>query len=119
GTLSARGHRGPAMPDPVLTRAAHVPPVALQPGLVVVVQLEEPPPTGFRWALEPPLPAGLSLLDAAYVPGGAAVGGGGVRQFRLRADAPGSGVLAFKLWRAWAGDASVVDRFRVTVRIRG
>jgi inhibitor of cysteine peptidase len=107
------------MPDTILTRADHETTVELQPGTTAVVELEENPTTGFRWAIEQPLPAGISLLDSDYAPGGDAVGGGGLRQFRLRADAPGSGVLSLKLWREWAGDASVVDRFRVTVRIRG
>jgi predicted secreted protein len=55
--------------------------------------LAENPTTGFRWALLD-LPAFLSLIDDDFSPAGTSQpGAGGMRRWRLRADAAGRGTL--------------------------
>ena len=92
--------------------------IEIAPGEEVVVELAENATTGYRWAVDGPLPAGLSLSASDYEPGGSAPGAGGTRRLRLHAAGSGSGALSLKLWREWQGDGSVTQRFSVTVTVR-
>ncbi len=107
-----------AMPETTLTAADNGRDIDLAVGDDVVVELRENATTGYRWAIDEPLPSGLSLLGSDYEPGGTAPGAGGTRRFRLRASGPGSGALSLKLWREWQGDGSVTERFRVNLTVR-
>ncbi len=84
-------------------------------GDAIVVRLSDNPTTGYRWELEPVTGESLVLDDSGYEPSGGAVGGGGVATWMLRARAAGTTTVALKRWRPWEGDASVLDRFTVTV----
>src|SRR5262245_13392084 len=93
--------------------------VDLRLGDRLVLQLEENPTTGYRWALEPFDEEVLSLDDVAYAPareGG--LGGGGQRAWTFSARKPGTATLQLKLWRPWEGDASVTARFTAALQIR-
>jgi inhibitor of cysteine peptidase len=81
----------------------------------LVLHLPEAPTTGFRWKVED-TPSILRLehdsFDAA-----SGVGGRGTRRFQFRATAAGDARLALKQWREFEGEASVVERFHVTLRV--
>ncbi|HEX5369333.1 MAG TPA: protease inhibitor I42 family protein [Dehalococcoidia bacterium] len=105
------------MPETTLTAADNGRAIEVESADELVVELDENATTGYRWAVEEPLPAGLSLSSSDYEPGGATPGAGGKRRIRLHATGAGGGALSLKLWREWQGDASVTERFRVTVTI--
>ena len=84
-------------------------------GDTIVVRLSDNPTTGYRWDLEPVTGESLVLDDSGYEPSVGAVGSGGVATWSLRATAEGTTTVALKRWRPWEGNASVLDRFAVTV----
>lgn len=88
--------------------------VALAPGEELTVRLRENPGTGYRWAVDSA--AGLQL-EGEHNEVGAAPGGAGVREFHFRAGPAGDHELRLKQWRAWQGEAGVVERFSLRVRI--
>ena len=106
------------MPETTVTAADNGREIETAAGNDVLVELRENATTGYRWAVDGPLPACLSLLGSDYEPGGAAPGAGGTRRFRLHATGACSGALSLKLWREWQGDGSVTERFSVTVTVR-
>jgi inhibitor of cysteine peptidase len=103
-----------------LTEADQGKTVTVRPGQSVVVQLAENPTTGFRWALAQGNEEIVTLRDSNYVMApGAGIGGGGQRTFTFEARKPGSVQLQLKLWREWEGEPSVLQRFNVTIEVRG
>ena len=60
----------------------------------------------------------LSLIHIFYEPSSGAMGGGGVTTWTLSVIAAGTISIALKQWRPWEGDASVLDRFTLTVHAR-
>ena len=92
--------------------------VAVKTGDWILVQLPENPTTGYSWAIDS-IDAKLLEADApTYHGGGAGLGTGGARAWRLKARAPGRTRVELKRWRHWEGDASVVERFAVTLDIK-
>ena len=93
--------------------------IEVHPGDELVVRLEENPTTGYRWQIDridgPLEPAGDSYELSA--PG--MIGGGGSHEFRFRATGPGTADLTLKHLRSWEGDASITQRFAVTVNVAG
>jgi inhibitor of cysteine peptidase len=89
-------------------------------GEKVEVTLPENPTTGFQWALEPNPDQILKLEGSTYVPPAPQTkpGGGGTQIFSFSGQTPGTATLQFKLWREWQGDASVRQRFSVTVQVQ-
>ena len=91
--------------------------LTVAPGDEVIVCLDETPTTGFRWELDvvdgPLEPTADEREIAADAPPGA----GSTRVFRFRATERGSGQIALKNRRSWEGDASIVERFTVTVSV--
>ncbi len=106
------------MPETTVTATDNGREIDVAAGDDVVVELRENATTGYRWAVDGPLPACLSLTGSDYEPGGTVPGAGGTRRFRLRATGPGNGALSLKLWREWQGDGSVTERFRVSIIVR-
>lgn len=90
----------------------------VQVDTVVEVRLPENPTTGFRWKAYDVDEAHLRQQEARFESGGPAVGEGGTRIFQFRAVAPGRAVLRLKLFREWEGDASILDRFEVTLSLK-
>jgi inhibitor of cysteine peptidase len=103
-----------------LTEGDHGRTVSVRRGDVVEVSLPENPTTGFRWAVEEPESAAVSLLSAALSPppANAGLGHGGVRVFRFAAGSAGNVQLRLKRWREWEGDGSIAARFEVTLNVR-
>jgi len=101
-----------------LTKADQGRTVEVPRGTVLVIQLEENPTTGYRWAVEQADTERLELLNADYaMAADTGVGGGGGRTFAFRAVRGGTTPLRLKHWRAWEGDASIIERLQVTVRV--
>lgn len=93
--------------------------VKMRPGDTITICLDEKPATGYRWAVEKYNEDVVVLEATDYVrPDGAALGGGGQRILTFEAKASGKVTLHLKLWRAWAGDSSIVERFAVTLDVQ-
>jgi inhibitor of cysteine peptidase len=110
------------MPEVTLTETDNGGAIEVRQGDVIDLQLRENPTTGFRWQVvradgldEEPLAADATPQGGE--PGQPRIGAGGVRTLRFRARAPGSGRLELKLWRAFEGESSVVDRFTADITI--
>ena len=84
----------------------------------VVIRLDENPTTGYQWAIEERDEAEVALQSADYTRSrSAGVGGGGQRIWTFRAKRTGVVTLQLKLWRAWEGDPSIVERFTITLQV--
>lgn len=93
--------------------------VVLRPGDIMTIRLAEKPSAGYRWVIETYNDQVVGLKGKKYVRAeGAAVGGGGHRTLTFEAKTPGVVTLNLKLWQPWVGEASVVDRFSVTLDIQ-
>lgn len=92
--------------------------LTLQAADRLLVQLAENPTTGFRWAVDTVDDHIISMQNSTYAPPAAgAIGGGGTRQFTFVAKQSGVTPVRFKLWREWLGDASVTQRYELTVQV--
>src|SRR5262249_45985894 len=84
----------------------------------LVIRLDENPTTGYQWAMEEPNEEVVALQSADYLRSrSAGVGGGGQRVWTLTAKKTGVVILRLKLWRAWEGETSIVERFTVTLHV--
>lgn len=85
----------------------------------IAVRLPENPTTGFTWAVAESDRRLLALDSTDYAPPEEAgfIGTRGERTFIFTAREPGEVPLALKYWRFWEGDASIAERYTVTVRI--
>jgi inhibitor of cysteine peptidase len=103
----------------VITENDHGKVLCLRANEVLVIELSENPTTGFRWQLEPEegvrVESSYSPEDRGASPGVA--GGGGKRRFTLSFQNTGQINLRAKLWRAWAGDSSILRSFEVGLHV--
>jgi inhibitor of cysteine peptidase len=84
----------------------------------LVIELEENPTTGYRWAIDVVDDDVLVLRSSELIlPPDPMIGGGGTRVFSFEAKAVGTTPIRLKKWREWEGDDSVIDRFGVTVSV--
>ncbi|TVR57379.1 MAG: hypothetical protein EA420_19100 [Candidatus Competibacteraceae bacterium] len=85
----------------------------------IAVRLPENPTTGFTWAVAESDRRLLALDGTDYAPPEEAgfIGTRGERTFTFTAREPGEVPLTLKYWRFWEGDASIAERYTVTVRI--
>lgn len=81
------------------------------------LHLSENPTTGFRWAVDAADETVIKLDGSGFQRGAPGVGGGGERVFTILGVAPGVTRVRLKRWRAWEGEASVNERFELTVRV--
>ena len=92
--------------------------IELRQGDVIIVNLRETPTTGYRWTVDNIDEKILELQsDDFRIAPKAGIGGSGTRTFSFRAIAVGSVNLKLKLWREWAGDASITERYSLTIEI--
>ncbi|MBM3530743.1 MAG: protease inhibitor I42 family protein [Alphaproteobacteria bacterium] len=101
----------------MLTQSDNNRSVGIRVGETVDVSLPENATTGYRWAIERYDDGILEALPASPHYAAPAVGSGGDVKFAFRGKAPGAGEIALKHWRHWEGDASVTERFRVSVTV--
>jgi len=102
-----------------LTEADNGKVIDVSQGDTITIQLPENPTTGFRWAVDKldDQVVAMGQDDYAAATGGG-IGGGGTHRFTLKAARSGTAQLRLKLWREWEGDASIRNRFDVTIRVR-
>jgi inhibitor of cysteine peptidase len=92
--------------------------IELRQGDVIILSLQETPTTGYRWAVDNIDEKILELQNEGFhIAPKAGLGGNGTRTFSFRAIAVGSVNLKLKLWREWAGDASIIERYSLTIKV--
>ena len=94
--------------------------MSVHPGDIVELKLSENPSTGYRWIrTDDSKPALLTELDSTYLRDAAAgaVGVGGTRILRYRADHVGESTLQFNLVPPGRSPGAEDDRYRITVVI--
>jgi inhibitor of cysteine peptidase len=89
-------------------------------GDVISLRLEENPTTGYQWEIDALDEQVVDLQDSNYlmIPG-MGVGGGGMRTFTFKARSPGTAQVRLKLRREWESNDAAIDRFEVTLQVRG
>ncbi len=93
--------------------------VGVHSGTQIIIDVQENPTTGYRWAIDQNNDALLALDSSTYATASSGgVGGGGTRTFTFTAKQPGTVHLQLKLWREWQGNASVTDRYDVTITVQ-
>lgn len=92
--------------------------IQLRVGERITLELPETAGTGYRWALEEPVPAALEVREEPFRPSSSMPGSRGTATWTLLALVPGDVDLRLKLWRSWEGDASIRQRFGATLHIR-
>jgi inhibitor of cysteine peptidase len=118
GAGSSGGGKG--TPVLTLTQTDNGKSLTVGRGEKIVLHLHENPTTGFRWALEQADDEIVELVESNYSPrSGSGAGGGGQHSWTFTAQKVGSARIGLKLWRAWEGDKSIIERFTVTIRVTG
>ncbi len=92
--------------------------VELRVGDTFALHLYENAATGYRWSFDDLDRKVVTALEEAYVRRSEAVGSGGHMQWTLAAGASGTTQIKLKRWRQWEGDASIQERFAVTLIVR-
>jgi inhibitor of cysteine peptidase len=104
--------------EQTLTQADNGTTVRARPGDRIVIRLPENPTTGYRWSSDATDDRVISLRSTEYTPPtGGGVGGSGSVTLVFEARATGEGSIRLKRWRDWEGEASVRERFAVTVSV--
>jgi inhibitor of cysteine peptidase len=107
------------MAEVTVTREQNGGVVPMRVGDTITMHLAENPTTGYAWDIDV-LDRGLLEAEApTYREAGAGVGAGGMKTWKLVARRPGRTRVALKRWRHWEGDASIAERFAVTLDIKG
>jgi inhibitor of cysteine peptidase len=103
----------------ILTRADHNRSAEVRVGERLAVRLPENPATGYTWAIDETDRRRLALDSTDYAaPTEGFIGARGQRAFIFTARQPGEVALKLKYWRFWEGDASVTERYAITVQVR-
>jgi inhibitor of cysteine peptidase len=105
--------------DVVVTQRDNGGVVSARVGDHIVLHLAENPTTGYVWAVDALDESTLELESSDWQAAGPGTGTGGDREWRLAPRRSGTTRIELKRWRPWAGDASVIERFAVTVEITG
>ena len=101
-----------------LTQADNGKTVDLPSGSELLVSLPENPSTGYTWTVDVDGKPTTGLLNSSYVPDTPLTpGSGGQHVFRFGIRQMGIAQLQLKRWHEWEGNASVVERFNITVRV--
>ena len=92
--------------------------IKLRQGDVIIVSLQETPTTGYRWTVDNIDEKILELQNEGFrIAPGVGIGGSGTRTFSFRAITVGSVNLRLKLRREWLGDASIIERYSLTIKV--
>ena len=87
-------------------------------GETIAVRLAGNPTTGYTWAVDEVDKKTLKLVDSSYTRSSPEmIGSGGWRTLTFKAISAGTSPIKLKYWRAWEGDASVVKRFDITIKV--
>ena len=107
------------MADVVVTQRDNGGAVSARVGDQIVLHLAENPTTGYVWAFAALDESTLELEGSDWQAAGPGTGTGGDRASTPGPRQPGTTRVELKRWRPWAGEASVIERFAVTVEIAG
>lgn len=103
----------------ILSRADNNRTAEVKTGERIMVRLPANPSTGFSWAIDETSRQLLALDSTAFVEATEAyVGAKGWQTFTFTARQVGEVALKLKYWRFWEGDASVTERYAITLQIR-
>lgn len=91
--------------------------VDIRQGETVEITLIENATTGYRWSVENYTKGVFDAEERVSRYPKKAIGSGGEVTFAFKAKARGTGEIALKHWRDWEGEASVIGRFRLHVKI--
>jgi len=105
------------MPSIHLTEAENNQSFDIHAGDEIVIELDESPTTGYRWAVDQLDTDVFASPADKFSLAGPGVGTGGKRRLTFKAQKPGSTSVALKLWRDWQGDASIIDRFHIAIDV--
>jgi inhibitor of cysteine peptidase len=85
----------------------------------VVLELQESPSTGYRWAIETTGDA-VTEIESTFIPlSDAGIGGGGQRLVRFVAAHPGSAEIRAVLRRAWEPPGRNLNYCAITITVEG
>jgi predicted secreted protein len=88
-------------------------------GDIVLIRLAENPSTGYQWEVDAVAEQVVELQGSDFSMVGRSIGGGGWRTFPFKAQSPGTAKIQLKLRREWEPEDATIDRFGVTIRVRG
>jgi inhibitor of cysteine peptidase len=92
--------------------------VEVRTGDTIVLRLAENRTTGYQWQIEQIDQEKLDLADDSFVLApNAAIGTGGVREFRFVVRSAGESVLTLRYCQPWDSEASVIQRFSVRLAV--
>jgi inhibitor of cysteine peptidase len=102
-----------------LTQADKGKSITVHVGDEIIINLAENPTTGYGWAIDKMDDTVLVSQNPTFssTPGGA-IGSGGTRTFTFIAKQAGTVHLQLKLWRAWQGDSSIIERYDITFQVQ-
>lgn len=108
------------MHEVIVAQTDHLRAFEVSPGDLVSIRLEENPTTGYQWEVDEfdEQVIVVEHSDFSMAPG-TGIGGGGIRTLAFRARSRGTVVLQMKLRREWEPEETAIDRFEVTIRVRG
>jgi predicted secreted protein len=91
--------------------------LALKPGDMLVIELNEAPGTGYRWTLQQGAQDILPLLDSTFTPASKGVGGSGTRVWTFKAGTSGETRLVLKRSRSWEPSNPAAETFEAEIRV--
>lgn len=84
----------------------------------IVVALDSNATTGYSWAIDKLDESVVASLGSTYItPNNGAVGQGGTEEWSFKGLKSGTTILTLKYWRPREGDASVAERFEITIEV--
>ena len=106
------------MPEIQITMSDRDRQIVVRPGDTLVISLDENLTTGYEWKVASVSSQIVELIDTRYLQKTrVALGGGGTREVRFRAKAPGQARVQLQLRRSWEPLDAAVDHFDVDVQI--
>jgi inhibitor of cysteine peptidase len=86
----------------------------------LVIRLEANPTTGYVWAIHETDEQILAFQTSQFIqPADMRLGAPTIQEIRFKAISAGAAPIRLKYWREWLGDASVSQRYEVTITVRG
>ena len=83
------------------------------------ISLESNPSTGYRWALDGPLPPiVVQSGEPTYTAGSGAIGAGGTEVWTFTAVKAGTGTLKLKYWRSFEPTTPPAETFTVDLTVK-
>jgi inhibitor of cysteine peptidase len=101
-----------------ITQADNGKTIEVHKGDSFTITLAANPTTGFRWGVDSTNEQIVAYVDTDYQPApSSGVGGGGMQILHFKAAGTGTTPVALKYWRDFEGNASIRERFSVTIRV--